>query len=171
MCVYRPYVDVYRTANVLSPHDLAVTKMRTGLLIRNILIKKGWLDDEQSGQNAPDHFFNYYYNGGRPYLDFLLEYYYAVYTAWLNNNGDVGDFCEGYNGIYDSHRKDCAIEDNFDEPHTLMYKLHLLNFDRFYYKRHFMNIKNLELVNEPEKFFIKNSHRIVLVKKEVREIQ
>lgn len=170
--VYRPYVDIYKSANTLSPQDLAVTKMRVSILIKNICIKNKWMGGEVDEQCIGDPFFKYYYNSGKPYFDFLLEYYYSVHTAWLANSGDVQDFCEGYHGIFERHERNCAIEDkcSFTEQHTLIHRLHLLNFDRFFYKRHFMEMRDLELTRDQQRFFTGNKHRTINIKSEVRKI-
>ncbi len=170
--VYRPYVDIYKSANTLSPQDLAITKVRASILIKGICVKKKWIGGEVDEQCIGDPFFKYYYNNGKPYLDFLLEYYYSVHTAWLANSGDVQDFCDGYHGIYERHEIDCAVEGktSFVEQHTLMHRLHLLDFDRFFYKRHFLEIRSLQLTRDHHRFFTGNGHRIVNVKKEVRKV-
>lgn len=84
-----------------------------------------------------DEFINWYYNGGKPYVNVLLDYYYTVYLYWLKSGGHPHDYCRGFENIYQEHVGECTDGDCWKREYGIVHRMFLLKRDWFWYKRFF----------------------------------
>jgi len=146
LTLYRPYIDIYKTGECLSDQHRSLMKLNSYLVLTTIFQMKGWIHiTDLQDRYKDDPFVKLYYNDGKPYVDLLLEYYYTLYFYWLKSNGDVINHCADYECVYNENKKNCTEGDFWTEKHTMAHKLNLLNYDRFWYKRHFRPDRNLHL--------------------------
>ena len=81
MQVFRPYIDHEKSARFLDDLRLGKQRVETKQVILAILRKLGILGDGKTGWlNHPIVLM--YFNNGRPYLDDLIKYFYAVVDEW-----------------------------------------------------------------------------------------
>jgi hypothetical protein len=88
-----------------------------------------------------------YWNNGNPYLNDLVYYYNSAEELWLNAGGAGSKF------ITEEEEQimlDCDFIENeyeWTEEHANIHKLLLLKWDRAWYKRKFMEIKHLSILD------------------------
>ena len=123
-------------------------KLEAFILIKVICEKKGWIPkSEIYSKFKNDACVRFYYNSGKPYLNCLIEYYYNIYIAWLNNGGDTYDYISEFNDIYEEHSDECDDGDPWKKSYSRMHKLYLLKWDYFWYKRHFRKLYIYKIEN------------------------
>ncbi|WP_342765423.1 pyrimidine dimer DNA glycosylase/endonuclease V [Vulcanisaeta sp. JCM 14467] len=80
--MYKPYINHGRSAEFLDNLRLGKQRVETKQVILAILRKLGILRDGKTGWlNHPIVLM--YFNNGRPYLDDLIKYFYAVVDEWV----------------------------------------------------------------------------------------
>jgi len=81
MQVFRPYVDHAASARFLDDKRLGKQRIETKQVLLAILRRSGVLNDGRKGWiNHPIVLL--YFNNGKPYIDDLVGYFYAVIDEW-----------------------------------------------------------------------------------------
>ena len=146
--IYRPFKSIAKSVSVLEQSEVFITgKVNIYLTIRSILSKINKLptkfNDNLIEQNLS---VAYYYNNGTPFLYDLLMYYDCAYDRWIDEGGLPYDHLEKLRPIIHklSYRNKKA---NWTSAMARTHKLYLLNKNRFWYKRHWMEYRNLHMLD------------------------
>ena len=150
MQVYRPYIDHGRSAEFLDDLRLGRQRVETKQVILAILRKLGILRDGKTGWlNHPIVLM--YFNNGRPYLDDLVRYFYAVVDEWVRrgfvNNislNDIESLIKYVNYEYGTPVSEVMARE---------YRRVLLLKDPCYYVNKLSRDELLELVNTEPVYF------------------
>ena len=166
--IYRPYKNIKRSVASLSSEHLPLMKVNSSILIFLISQKMGWVNTNFEIFDN-DKTFKYYFNTGRPYLRFLLEYYTEVYIKWLKSGGSPSDIIHKYEDSYEAHKNECALSDKWTTMLSVNHRLLLLKNDYVWYKRKFLkyrmvnvdNLKAYESDGRPKAISIKEMNGIL----------
>lgn len=142
--IYRPYEDIPDSVECLSRHDLYfVGRLNLSLVIKNILGKLG-LIDHRTDLIDNNHSVQYYWNNGNPYLNDLVYYYNVADELWMDQGGLGYDFLKEYEETI----LECEFIENespWTDENGNVHKLLLLERDRQWYKRKFIDLKDRRL--------------------------
>ena len=139
--LYRPFSCIIESAHCLSPHDRARMKQCSATLARAVCQRMGWMDVDLPQSVLDDPYVKFYANDGRPMLDALLEYHYAVHMCWLNVSGETTELCREVEPIFRKNKNKCASDcwrDN--EGWQTFHAMLLLRRNHAWYKRKFRNL-------------------------------
>ncbi|MGC8607027.1 MAG: pyrimidine dimer DNA glycosylase/endonuclease V [Vulcanisaeta sp.] len=94
MQVFRPYIDHQKSAQFLDNLRLGKQRVETKQVLLAILRKMGIINDGKRGWiNHPIVLM--YYNNGNPYINDLVNYFYALIDEWIDrgyrNNISLND--------------------------------------------------------------------------------
>jgi hypothetical protein len=141
--IYRPYDDNLKTAECLHENDCHTMKLNAFIILDQML---GKLTGKTTVKcYTTDPFFLYYWNNGKPYYDFMFDYYYSVYHVCTQQGGDMEDYAKGFESQY---IKLCPENKLIPVWHVNVHdqhKMHLLKRDWFWYKRHFRDLYEYEI--------------------------
>jgi len=147
--IYRPYKNIQRSVESLSVEHLPLMKVNSSIVMIAISQKMGWIGTKvEIFENDPT--LKYYFNNGKPYMRFLLEYYTEVYIKWLKSGGSPSDIIGRYDDLFEEHQQECSKVDSWSTMQAVNHRLVLLNYDYLWYKRKFLKyrmvkVKNLKL--------------------------
>lgn len=161
--VYRPHKDIEKSVETLSHRDLhLVGRLNLSLIIKTIL---GGLDLIEYPTRLIESNWSvwYYWNDGNPYLNDLLYYYDYADELWMNSGGLGYDYLKDCREVVEN----CDHIDNeapWSEEMSNIHKLLLLERDRQWYKRKFLNIRTRKL-KDPNPFTPTGKPRSVKTRK------
>lgn len=146
--LFRPYKNMDKSIDVLLAKHKAMMKLNSYLIAYTISVKMGWLEEKEGVDlYKQDPFVLYYYNNGKPYMKFLLEYYTTSYIAWLKEAGEICDFIDEIEKAYKKHKEECAHKEKWKTSNAVLHRLWLLRYDYKWYKRHFRKYMNIKLLD------------------------
>jgi hypothetical protein len=129
-------MDLCKSAEMLSDKDLKNMKYIASLYIRGIFIL---LDSTKKPKYLKellkDEVFSNYYNGGQPYLEILVEYYYTLCYYWNTRGGSAVDVIEDVINQYRNHISIINPHDNWNKYMAEKHFEELKKSDHNWYKR------------------------------------
>lgn len=143
--ILRPYENWGRCCKVYSAHHIYTMRVRAYSLLRSFVAVMR--DDEDNSEELESPAYRAYWNDGEPFIDELLSFLDASELPAMDN---------GQMAREQISEEDWDWLDQFDwssytmkwgKQVQLTHQLVLLHSDRFWYKRHFRDILDRQLIN------------------------